>query len=81
MTRLVELGTIGGVIAVAWIAAAWAAGEGERLSLGGWVLVAAALVVTYGAAVEGCVRVWAAADAARERNQDGRTRDEANHGE
>ena len=73
MTRLIELATIGGVIALAWIAAAWAAGEGERLGWGGWVMVAAALVVTYGAAVEGCVRVWARDAETRARRERGRT--------
>lgn len=74
MRRLVELGTIGGVIAAAWMAAAWAAGTGEALSYGGWAAVAAALAVSYGGLVECAVRVAARAEwesEARERGEDG----------
>lgn len=57
LARIVDCGTIGGVVAAAWIACAWAAGAGDQLSWGGWTLLAVALVVTYGGIVECGARV------------------------
>lgn len=67
MTRLVELLTIGLVAAVTLIAAAYAAGAGETISVGGWVAIGVGLIVVYAGAVEVIVRV-----VAREERRDGR---------